>query len=492
MKCMRKDVEIMDRNLSLLTDFYEITMANGFIENDMEDTEVIFDLYFRTVPDRGGYVVVAGLEQAIEYIEELNFTKEDIEFLRNKNIFDEKFLDYLKNFSFCCDIWAMPEGSVAFPNEPLVIVKGPAIQCQLLETLLLLTINHQSLIATKANRIKRAADHRTVMEFGARRAQGPDAAILGARAAYIGGVDSTSNTLTDVKYKVPATGTMAHSWVMMFDSEYEAFKTYAKTYPDNCLLLVDTFDTLKEGIPNAIRVFDEILKPMGKRPVGIRLDSGDLAYLSKKARIMLDEAGYEDAIIVASSGLDEYKISDLIDQGSKIDSFGVGEGLITSKSNPVFGGVYKLAAIKKDNEIVPRIKLSENVGKITTPGFKTVYRFYDKETKKAEADLICLNNERFNDLNELEIFHPIHTWKRKKLTNFTAVNLLHLIYDKGNLVYDLPSLEEIREYRKQQVDSLWDEVKRFEQAHIYIVDLSQKLWDMKNQLLLDERKKIQR
>lgn len=476
-----------NRNLTMLADFYEFTMANGFLENDMEDTIAYFDIFYRNVPDNGGFAIAAGLEQAIDYINNLKFTKEDIEYFKSKNIFNQKFINYLENFKFTCDIWAVPEGRVVFPGEPMMIVRGPVVQAQMLETMLLLILNHQSLIATKANRIVRSAQGRTVMEFGSRRAQGADAANFGARAAYIAGVHGSANTLTDRDYKVPALGTMAHSWVQIFPSEYDAFVAYAKAFPNNCVLLVDTYNTLKSGVPNAIKTFDNILKPMGIRPKGIRLDSGDIAYLSKKARIMLDEAGYPDCQIVASNSLDEYKIADFLLQGAKLDSFGVGERLITSKSEPVFGGVYKLVAIEKDGKIVPKIKISENVEKITTPGFKNVYRFYNLDTNKAEADLITLHDEVIEDNVPIEIFHPIHTWKRKTIENFRTEKLLVKIFEKGKQVYDLPSLEEIRERCKKEVDSLWDEIKRFEYPHKYIVDLSQDLWELKDKMLKENR-----
>lgn len=472
-----------NRNLTLLADFYEFTMANGYLEEGLQDRITYFDLYFRKIPDNGGYVIVAGLQQFIEYLNNLHFTEDDIEYFRKKDLFSDEFLDYLANFKFECDVWAMPEGGVAFPNEPLVMVRGPAIQAQLIETMALLTINHQSLIATKASRIVRAARGRAVMEFGARRAQGADAATLGARAAYIGGVVGTSNTLTDKYYNVPALGTMAHSWVMMFDTELDAFKAYAKAYPDDCTLLVDTYDTLKEGVPNAIKTFDEVLKPLGKRPKGVRIDSGDIAYISKEARKQLDAAGYEDCGIVASNSLDEYTINDLFDQGAQLNSFGVGERLITAKSNPVFGGVYKLVAIEKDGKIEAKIKISENVEKITTPGFKQVYRIYDRESHKANADLICLHSEEIDTSEPLEIFHPVHTWKRKTFTNYYVKELLIPVFEKGKCVYQMPTLDEIKDYCVKEVDTLWDEVKRFEFPHIYIVDLSQKLWDLKDDLL---------
>lgn len=478
-------------NLSMLADYYEFTMANGYLENGLEDTITYFDVYFRSIPDNGGFVITAGLEQLIDYLENLRFNDEDIEYFKSKNCFSDKFLDYLRNFKFECDVWAMPEGTVAFPNEPLMIVRGPAVQAQILETMALLTINHQTMIATKANRIVRAADGRPVMEFGARRAHGASAATLGARAAYIGGVAGTSNTLTDEKFNVPALGTMAHSWIMMFDNEYDAFKAYAEMFPDNCTLLVDTYNVLEEGVPNAIKVFDDILKPLGKRPQGIRIDSGDIAYLSKKARVMLDEAGYEDCGIVASNALDEYSIRSLLNnQGAKLDSFGVGERLITSRSHPVFGGVYKLVALEdKDGNVIPKIKISENVGKITTPGFKTVYRMYDKDSNKAEADLVCLYDEKIDEENPLEIFHPVHTWKRKTMSDFYTKKLLVPIYENGKLVYDKPSLQEIRAYTEKEIETLWPEIKRFENPHNYIVDLSLPLWKIKNDLLLESKSK---
>lgn len=476
------------RNLTMLADFYEFTMANGYLENDMQDIVAYFELFFRNVPDNGGFAIAAGLEQVIDYIQNLEFTEEDIEYFKSKNIFSEKFLDYLRNFKFTCDIWAVPEGRVVFPREPLVIVRGPVIQAQMLETMLLLTINHQSLIATKANRIVRASQGRSVMEFGSRRAQGADAATYGARAAYIGGVVGTANTIADRDFNVPALGTMAHSWVQLFPTELDAFKAYARVFPTNCVLLVDTYNTLKSGVPNAIKTFDEVLKPLGIRPKGIRLDSGDIAYLSKNARIMLDEAGYEDCPIVASSSLDEYKIRDMLLQGSKLDSFGVGERLITSMTTPVFGGVYKIVAIEEDGKIIPKIKISENIEKITNPGFKNLYRLYDRSTNKAEADLLTLHDEVIDDTKPLEIFHPIHTWKRKTLTNFYSEKLLVKIFENGNLIYEKPSLDEIKEFCHKEVESLWDEVKRFEYPHTYITDLSLDLWTIRDTMLASNDK----
>lgn len=471
-----------DRNLTLLTDFYELTMGNGYLENGLADTVCCFDLYFRKVPDNGGFAVMCGLEQAINYIKKLSFTDEDIAYLRDKKIFSEKFLDYLRNFKFSCDVWAIPEGTPVFPNEPLVIVKGPAIQAQLMETMLLLCINHQCLIATKAARIVKAADGRAVMEFGSRRAQGSDGAIYGARAAYIGGCAGTACTISDKEMGTPALGTMAHSWVQMFDSELDAFRAYAKCYPDACLLLVDTYNVLKSGIPNAIKVFNE-LRAEGHEPAGIRIDSGDITYLSRKARKMLDDAGFPNAKICISNSLDEYIIEDILRQGACIDSFGVGERLITSRSKPVFGGVYKLTAVEKDGQIIPKIKLSENVTKITTPDFKELWRFYDKTTGKAIADLITCYGEEVDDTKPYTIFDPEHPYKKKTVTDFTAKKLLVQIFDKGECVYESPSATEIRDFCREQIGTLWSEVTRFENPHEYYVDLSKKLWDKKNDLL---------
>ncbi len=472
------------QNYTLLCDYYELTMGNGYLKNGMGERRCYFDMFFRRVPDNGGFAIAAGLQQIIDYLRDLHFTKEDIEFLRGKGIFCEEFLEYLENFKFSCDVYAIPEGTPIFPGEPILTVVGPAAQAQLVETFVLLTLNHQSLIATKANRIVRAAQGRPVTEFGSRRAQGPTGAILGARAAYIAGCSGTACTLSDVMFGVPSSGTMAHSWVQMFDSEYEAFKTYAELYPDATLLLVDTYSVLGSGVPNAIKVFDEVLKPLGKRPLGIRLDSGDITYLTKKARKMLDAAGYPDCKIFATNSLDEYIIRDLITQGAKVDCFGVGERLITSRSEPVFGGVYKLVAVDgKDGEIIPKIKISENPAKITTPHFKKPYRLFEKETGKAIADVICLYDETIDDTKPLEIFDPNYTWKRKVVEDYTAKELMVKIFDKGELVYNSPDIEEIRAYCKEQIDTLWDEVTRFENPHNYYVDLSQRLWDIKNELL---------
>ena len=478
---MRTDEKL---NMTMLCDFYELTMGNGYLKAGLHNRITYFDVYFRTVPDGGGFAIAAGLEQLIDYIEDLHFDERDIEYLRSKGIFCEEFLDYLRNFRFTGDIYAVPEGTPVFPGEPMVIVRAPAIEAQLLETFTLLTINHQSLIATKANRIVRAAKGKAVMEFGSRRAQGSTAAIDGARAAYLAGCCGTACTISDELYGTPALGTMAHAWVQMFDTEYDAFATYCKLYPGNATLLVDTYDTLKSGIPNAIRAFNDVLKPMGVTKCGIRLDSGDLAYLTRKARQMLDEAGWESCKITVSNSLDEYLIRDLWLQDAKIDAFGVGERMITAKSEPVFGGVYKLVAVEDDDgEIIPKIKISENVGKITTPHFKKLYRFYGRDTGKAIADYLCVYDETVDDSGNLEIFDPEATWKRKEVYHFEARELLVQIYKNGKLVYKRPSMEELRAYCASQVDTLWDEVKRFDNPHRYYVDLSQKLYDIKQSLL---------
>ena len=471
-------------NFTMLCDFYEFTMANGYFVEGMRDKIVYFDMFFRNVPDSGGYAVAAGLQQVIEYIENLKFDRQDIEYLRAKGCFSAEFLDYLANFQFTCDVWSLPEGTPMFPGEPIFTVRGPAIEAQLLETMVLLNINHQSLIATKANRIVRAAAGRAVMEFGSRRAQGCYGAVLGARAAYIGGCVGSACTISEQLYGVPASGTMAHSWVQMFDTEYDAFRAYARNYPDACTLLVDTYNVLKSGIPNAIRVFNEEILPRGFRPAGIRIDSGDITYLTVKARKMLDEAGFPDCKIVASNSLDEYIIRDAIIQGAQIDSFGVGERLITSKSAPVFGGVYKLSAIERpDGSIIPKIKVSENVEKITNPGFKKVYRLFDRENGKAIADVICLHDEEIDDSKPYEIFDPDYTWKRKTIRNFRAKALMVPIFQGGKLVYECPTTDEIRSYCKEQINTLWDEVTRFENPHRYYVDLSAPLWNLKQKLL---------
>ncbi len=471
-------------NLTMLTDFYEITMANGYFTHGFKDKICYFDMFFRRVPDGGGFAIMAGIEQVVDYLNNLKFTEEDISYLRKKQLFSEEFLDYLLNFKFCCDVWAVPEGTPIFPGEPILTVKGPAIQAQFIETMILLCINHQSLIATKANRISRAAQGRAVLEFGSRRAQGFDGAIYGARAAYIGGCTGTACAISDRDFGVPAVGTMAHSWVQLFDTEYEAFKAYAEVYPSACTLLVDTYNVLKSGVPNAIKVFNEVLVPKGFRPKGIRIDSGDITYLSRKARKMLDDAGFEDCQICASNSLDEYIIRDMLIQGAKVDSFGVGERLITSSSEPVFGGVYKLVAVQNDDgSLTPKIKISENVAKITTPGFKEIWRLFDRDTDKAIADVITLHGEIIDDEKPYTIFDPNHTWKRQTLTNFRAEPLRVKLFEQGQCLYNPRNLNAIRAYCNAQVGTLWDEVTRFENPHKYYVDLSQDLWDIKNKLL---------
>ena len=475
-------------NMTMLCDFYELTMGNGYLKAGYQDRITYFDVFFRDVPDKGGFAICAGLDQLIDYIQNLHFDEEDIAYLRGKNLFSEEFLDYLRNFKFTGDIWAIPEGTPIFPREPVLTVRAPAIQAQLIETFTLLTVNHQSLIATKANRIVRAAQGRTVLEFGSRRAQGTDGAISGARAAYIGGCKGTACTISDQLYGVTAGGTMAHSWVQMFDSQYEAFKAYCEIYPTNATLLVDTYNVLKSGVPDAIRAFNEVLKPLGIKKCGIRLDSGDIAYLTREARKMLYAAGWTECQISASNSLDEYIIRDLIQQGAQIDMFGVGERMITARSEPVFGGVYKLAAVEDaDGNITPKIKVSENVDKITNPHFKKIYRIFDKETGKAEADYITVWDETVDETKPLELFDPRATWKRKTFTNFTAKPLQVPVFQKGQLVYERPSLQEIQKYCAEQVGTLWDEVKRFENPHVFYVDLSQKLWDIKQELLRKNR-----
>lgn len=480
--------DLKQRNLTMLTDFYEITMANGYFLNGKGDTTAQFDMFFRTIPDNGGFAIMAGVEQLVEYLENLSFSDKDIEYLRGRG-FCEEFLDYLKNFEFKCDVYSVPEGTPIFPREPIVTVKGPVMQAQFIETMVLLAINHQSLIATKANRITRAAQGRPIMEFGSRRAQGFDGAVYGARAAYIAGCAGTACTIVDREFGVPALGTMAHSWVQLFDSELEAFCAYAKVYPDDCTLLVDTYNVLKSGIPNAIEAFKREVLPRGFRPKGIRIDSGDITYLSKKARKMLDDAGFEDVKIVASNSLDEYIIRDMLLQGAKVDSFGVGERLITASSAPVFGGVYKLCAVEKDGEMVPKIKLSENAAKVTTPGAKKLWRLYDNESGKALADVITLEDEMIDDSHDYEIFDPDYTWKRKNVYNFTARQLLQPLFINGERVYEYQDIDDIKNYCMSQVDTLWDEVTRFENPHNYYVDLSQRLWDVKNELITQYSKR---
>ena len=475
-------------NMTMLCDFYELTMGNGYFRNGYKDRITYFDVFFRKVPDQGGFAIAAGLEQLIDYIENLHFSEEDIAYLRGRSLFCEEFLDYLRNFRFTGDIYAIPEGTPVFPREPLVVVRAPSIEAQLIETFTLLTITHQSLIATKANRICRAANGRTVLEFGSRRAQGADAAIIGARAAYIGGCAGTACTISDQLYGVPAGGTMAHAWVQMFDTEYEAFKTYCETYPTNATLLVDTYNTLKSGVPNAIRAFNEVLRPMGISKCGIRLDSGDMAYLSQKARKMLDEAGWPECQISVSNSLDERLIQNLFLQGAQIDMFGVGERMITAKSEPVFGGVYKLTAVENDKgEIIPKIKCSENVEKITIPHFKKVYRLYNRDNGKAIADYMTVHDEVVDENEPLMLFDPYATWKTKNVCNFEARELLVPVFLNGKKVYQSPTLKDIQAYCKQQVNTLWDEIKRFDNPQTYYVDLSQKLWDIQQELLRKNR-----
>ncbi len=470
-------------NLSMLMDFYEITMANGYFEHGFKDTVVCYDMFFRKVPDNGGFAIMAGVEQLIDYIKQLKFEDDDIEYFRSKNLFSEEFLKFLKDFKFSCDVWAVEEGVPIFPNEPIVKVIGPAMEAQFVETMILLTINHQSLIATKANRIVRASSGRPVMEFGSRRAQGVTGAINGARAAYIGGCVGTACTIADKIYSIPALGTMAHSWIQMFDSEYEAFKAYARTYPDNCVLLIDTYNVLKSGLPNAIRVFKEEIIAKGHRPAGVRVDSGDITYLTKKIRAELDKNGMEDCKITATNSLDEYIIRDLLLQGAPIDTFGVGERLITSSSEPVFGGVYKLASVYKNGREIPRIKISENIAKITTPCNKKICRLYENATGKAICDVLVLADEPAPDGQPYEIFVPEHTWKRKTVEDYYVKELLVPIFEKGECVYESPSVEEIRSFCAQQISTLWDEVTRFENPHEYYVDLSPSLWQIKQELL---------
>ena len=477
-------------DLSMMTELYEFTLADGYFSAGMQDTVACFDLFFRRVPDGGGFAVMAGLEQVIAYLKNLHFTESDLAFLRGKGI-SEPFLDYLRDFKFACDVWAIPEGTPIFPNEPIVKVRGPVVQAQMIETMLLLCINQQSLIATKANRLVRAAHGTAVAEFGARRAQGTNIAVCGARAAYIGGCVATSGVVAARDFGIPTIQTMIHSWVQMFDSEYEAFCAYARAYPDDCTFVVDTYDTLRSGVPNAIRAFNDVLLPLGKRPKSVRIDSGDITYLSKRVRKMLDEAGYPDCDIMASNSLDEYIISDMLSQGAKVDCFIVGERLITSASTPLFSGVYKLCAVEKDGRIIPKINLSENVKKITIPSSKSVYRLFDMDSGKAIADVLTTDSEEIDDTKPYELFDPDFTWKRKEIENYVARPLLVKIFDKGECVYTSPALSEIRDYCAEQIDSLWDEVKRFENPHKYYVDLSEKLWEIRK-LLIEEYKGVRK
>ena len=480
----------IERNLTMLCDFYELTMANGYLKCGYGDKYTYFDVFYRSNPDGGGYAIAAGLEQIINYINDLHFTEQDIEFLRSKGIFDEEFLDYLRNFKFEGDVWAVPEGTVIFPNEPVITVRAKAPQAQFIETYILMQFNHQSCIATKASRMVRAAEGRAISEFGSRRAQGADAAILGARAAYIGGVGATACTISDEYYHVPSTGTMAHSWVQMFPDEYTAFKNYCEIYPENATLLVDTYNVLESGIPNAIKAFKEVLVPKGIKKCAIRLDSGDITYLTTRARKMLDEAGFDYCKIVVSNSLDEHIIRDIIRQGAQVDAFGIGERLITAKSCPVFGGVYKLVAIEEDDgTVTPKIKISENPQKITNPHFKKVYRIYNNENGKAEADIVCVHDEEIDDSKPIEIFDPHYTWKRKVLENVTAVPLQERIFDKGRQVYSVPDIDESRRLCAAQLESMWKEVLRWENPHNYYVDLSESLWSIKDTLLRKLRNK---
>lgn len=472
-----------NRNLTMLTDFYEITMANGYFESGVGNQIAVFDMFFRKIPDQGGFAIFAGLEQLIDFLENLQFSDEDLEYLRETKLFSEDFLKYLANFRFSCDVWSVPEGTPIFPNEPIIVVQGPLIQTQFIETMLLTTVNHQSLIATKANRIVRAAEGKKVLEFGARRAQGYDGAIYGSRAAYIAGCSGTSCVISGSRFGIPISGTMAHSWVQSFGDEYTAFRKYAEIYPKDCVLLVDTYNVLQQGIPNAIRVFDELLLPKGIRPKGIRIDSGDIAYLSKKARRMLDDAGYSDVPIIVSNSLDEYIIRDLLLQNAAVDVFAVGENLITSKSSPVFGGVYKLVAVQKDGALVPRIKKSETVAKVNWPHFKKLYRFYHSETGRSVADLITLYDETITSFEGYEIFDPNAVWKTKVLNHVVARELLQPVFAKGKRVYPFVTTMQIRDYCLQQIDSLWEEVKRFEYPHRYYVDFSKPLWELRNRML---------
>lgn len=473
----------MSRNLTLLTDFYQLTMMNGYLKSGVADEIAVFDMFFRQ-KGQLTYAISAGLEQAIDYVKNLHFDDEDIEYLRDQKVFSEEFLEYLKNFKFTGDIYAVREGEPVFPMEPIVVVKAPLIQAQLIETALLNIINHQTLIATKASRINMVAGEGKVIEFGLRRAQGPDAGIYGSRASIIGGCSSTSNVLSAQMFDIPAKGTHAHSWVLSFPTELDAFRAFADIYPDSCLLLVDTYDTIKSGVPNAITVFKE-LREKGHEPVGIRLDSGDLAYLSKKARKMLDEAGFKDAIIFVSNDIDEYLISSLNAQGAKIDRYGIGTKLITSEDMPSLGGVYKLAQIEKNGEAIPKIKLSNSIEKITNPGFKTVYRIYDKETKMVVADLIALVGEELP--KPITLTHETERWKQTTLNDYDVKELLVPIFKNGELVYDIPTLKESAEYCKNSLALFEDENKRITNPHIHKVDLSDGLYELKQKMLKSKR-----
>ncbi len=473
---------------NLLMDFYEIALANGFIKEGMKDTVAWFDMFFRPMPQIGGFCIMAGVEQLCNSLINLEFNDDDIAFLQEKGV-SEEFIDYIRNFEFKCDIWAVPEGTPVFAGEPIIKVKGPILQALLIETMVLLTINHQTLIATKANRIVRAAQGRGVVEFGSRRAHGADAAILGARAAYIGGCSATTNAQAAKMFDIPIFGGMSHTWIQSFDSELDAFCAYAREYPDNCVLLVDTYNSINSGVPNAIEAFKRELLPKGYRPKGIRIDSGDLAYLSKKIRRMLNDAGFPDCDIYASNSLDEHIIREMLSHGARVDGFLVGERLITSASSPVFGGVYKLAAVEKNGKIKNCIKISENVTKITTPCPKLLWRLFDMETGKAIADLLTLENENISELSEYELFDPDYSWKTKKVDNFVARQLLEQVFDGGKCVHKSVPLADIRSYCAEQVDTLWEEVLRFEYPHNYYVDLSLPLWEEKQRLINETMKK---
>lgn len=472
----------LDKNCFLMTELYELTMANGLYMSGKADEIAYFDLFFRKVPDNGGFAIFSGLSRIVELIKNIKFSESDLEYLSSIGLCDG-FVDYLRNFKFECDIWAVPEGTPVFPNEPVIKVRGPILQAQLIETLLLVCMNHQSLIATKANRLVRAAKGTAVAEFGTRRAIGYDSAFYGSRAAYIGGCIGTSGVVQGKEFGIPTMNAMIHSWVQMFDSEYDAFCEYARQYPDDCSLVVDTYDTIRSGVPNAIKAFDDVLKPMGKRPVSIRIDSGDITYLSKKARKMLDEAGYPDCNITASNSLDEHIINDMLLQGAKVDCFVVGERLINSASSPIFSGVYKLSAVEKNGEIIPKINLSENVSKITTPHSKMLYRLFDCDTGKAIADVLTLENEKIDDSKPYTLFDPDFTWKRKEVENFVARKMLVSVFKAGKCVYTEPSVDEIRDYCSEQIDNLWEEVKRFENPHTYYVDLSEELWRVRKEFI---------
>ncbi len=479
---------MQERNFTLLCDYYELTMSNGYFRLGEGERNVYFDVFYRTVPDGGGFAIFAGLEQIIDYVKNLHFSEEDIAFLRKKNQFDEGYLEYLKGFRFTGDIYSVEEGTPIFPYEPVMTIRAPAAEAQILETFVLLTFNHQSLVATKANRIVRAAEGRAISEFGSRRAHGADGAILGARAAYIGGCGSTACTLSDAKYGIPSTGTMAHSWVQMFPDEYSAFRKYCELYPENATLLIDTYDVMHSGLPNAIRAIKEVLLPKGIHRFAVRLDSGDLAYLTKKIRKILDAEGLFECRIIATNSLDENIIRDLIAQGAKVDAFGVGERLITAKSDAVFDGVYKLAAVEDDQgNVIPRIKISENVAKITNPSYKKLYRIFDRETGKAIADYITLYDEVIDESKPLTLFDPAATWKKKTVTDYIAYPLHKEIFKNGECVYKTPSIHEIKKKCEKEVESLWDEVKRFENPHRYYVDLSEKLWQLKHDMLNEKR-----